>query len=214
IATDKLNKRIAKVGENQRDINGLDQARPLIRAAYQAETGNIIHNTEGSSIFELGDSFVIAALTDATAEGVAPFDDVKPRVELAVRKENKGKALAEKMKAQATGTDLQAIADKLNLTVKTANNITFNSVSIPAVGVEPALVGTVASLKQNEVSEPVVGNNGVYLVKVNSITEGKNDDVQAEQKRLDQTLGYRANYQAYQVHKDAVEIIDKRSKFY
>lgn len=214
IAAEKLNKRIAQVSKNQREVNGLDQSRPLIRAAYQTENGEIIHNNEGSSIFELGDNFVVAALTEITEEGIAPFEEVKPRVELAVMKENKGKALAEKMKAQVSGTDLEAIAGKLDTDVKTANNVTFNSVSIPNAGAEPAVIGTVASLKQDQVSSPVIGENGVYLVKVISIAKGADNDVQAEQKRLDQALGYRAGYQAYQVHKDAVEILDERSKFY
>ena len=214
IAKEKLTKKIAKVGKNDREITGLDQSRPLIRAAYLAETQDVLHNNEGSSIFELGDNFVVAALSDATEEGIAPFDEVKPRIELAVKKQNKGKALAKKIEGLVNGTDLDAIASQLNTTVKVANNLTFNSVSIPAVGVEPAVIGTLSSLAKDQISAPVIGNNGVYLLKVTAVTTGTDEDVLAEQKRLDQSLGYRANYQAYQAHRDAVEVIDKRSKFY
>lgn len=213
IAKDKMDKRIATVGKNDRAVNGLDQSRPLIRAAYTADPKSVLHNNEGSSIFELGDNFVVAALSSAKEKGVAPFEEVKPRVELAVRKLNKGKAIAQKLQADA-GSDLQAIAGKYNTEVKSANNLTFNSVSIPSVGVEPAVIGTLAALPEGQQSSPIIGNNGVYVLKVNVVKEGTDADLLAEKKRLDQTLQYRTNYQAFQAHKDAVEVIDKRSKFY
>ncbi|WP_346861797.1 SurA N-terminal domain-containing protein [uncultured Draconibacterium sp.] len=89
VATEKLTKRVANVGENERQIVGLENARQLIRAAYQAEVNDILQTTQESPIFELGDNFVIAVLTQASEEGIASFDEVKARVELAVVKERK-----------------------------------------------------------------------------------------------------------------------------
>ncbi len=214
IANEKLTKKIATVGENDREVRGLEQSRSLIRAAYQSDMEDILHNNEGSAIFELGDSFVIAALAGATEEGTASFEEVRPRVELAVKKQKKGEALATKMAGAIQGNDLQAAATKLNVDVKDANGLTFNSTSIPAVGMEPAVIGTVANLKQDQVSAPIVGNNGVYLAKVVSISEGSDEDVLAEQSRLNQAMGYRAAYQAYEAQRNAIEIEDKRAKFY
>ena len=214
IANEKLTKKLATVGENDRAVAGLEDSRPLIRAAYQADVKEILHNNEGSAIFELGDQFVVAALANETEEGIASFEDVKPRVELAVKKLNKGKALAQKMEDAATGTDMEAIAESLDAEVNDANGLTFNSTSIPSVGMEPAVIGTLASLSQDEVSSPIIGNNGVYLVKVVSIINGTDEDVLAEQTRLNQVLGSRAVYQAYEAQKNAVEIEDNRAKFY
>ena len=214
IATEKLTKKIATVGENDREIRGLEQSRPMIRAAYQTEVENILHNNEGSAIFELGDRFVVGAVASATEEGFASFEEVKPRIELAVKKQNKGAALASKIKGASEGKDLAAIAETLNTQVKDANALTFNSASIPAIGLEPALIGTLSSLKQDELSSPVVGNNGVYLLKVVSVSEGTQEDVLAEKTSLNQAIGSRANYQAYEAQRNAVEIIDKRAKFY
>ncbi|MGQ7870484.1 peptidylprolyl isomerase [Sunxiuqinia sp. sy24] len=214
ITNEKLTKRIATIGENDREIRGLAESRPMIRSAYQADVKDILHNNEGSAIFELGDSFVVAALVSETEEGIASFEEVKPRVELAVKKENKGKALAQKVKDATSGSDLEATATALNTDVKTANGLSFNSTSIPAVGMEPAVIGTLASLKQDEVSSPIIGHNGVYLVKVVSTTKGNDDDLMAEQMRLNQTMGSRAIYQAYEAQRNAVEIEDNRAKFY
>lgn len=214
IANEKLTKKIATVGKNDREVRGLEQSRPLIRAAYQADVQDILHNNEGSAIFELGDNFVVAALASATEEGTASFEEVRPRVELAVKKQNKGEALAKKLTDADNGNNLDATASALNTEVKSANGLTFNSTSIPSVGMEPAVIGTLASLNQDEVSSPIIGSNGVYLIKVVSVTEGSDENLVAEQARLNQAMGYRATYQAYEAQRKSVEIEDKRAKFY
>ncbi|HOI50228.1 MAG TPA: peptidylprolyl isomerase, partial [Prolixibacteraceae bacterium] len=211
----KLTKKVATLRENDREIAGLDNPRPLVRAAFEAEKGNILKSTDGSPIFEFGDNFVVGTLVEATQEGIAPFTAVRDRVELAVRKEKKGELLAEKIKTAAAGkTDLFDIAQTLGTTVQSASNVNFNSFSIPGVGVEPAVIGTVASIEPNVVPAPVKGNNAVFLVKVSSVTEGTDTDLTGEKNRLAQSIGYRAGFQAYDAHQKAVEIVDKRAKFY
>lgn len=211
----KLTKKVATLRENDREIAGLDNPRPLVRAAFEAEKGNILKSTDGSPIFEFGDNFVVGTLVEATQEGIAPFAAVRDRVELAVRKEKKGELLAEKIKTAAAGkTDLFDIAQTLGTTVQSASNVNFNSFSIPGVGVEPAVIGTVASIEPNVVPAPVKGNNAVFLVKVSSVTEGTDTDLTGEKNRLAQSIGYRAGFQAYDAHQKAVEIVDKRAKFY
>ncbi len=214
VAEQKLTKKVATVTENQREIAGLEYSRTMIRSAFGADEGDILANNDGSPIFELGDSFVIGALAKVTKEGTASLDEVKPRVELAVKKQKKADALVAKIESKAEGNDLEAIASSLDTEVKDATGLTFNSFSIPGVGSEPAIIGTLASLEKDQVSAPVKGNNGVFLIKVISITEGTDEDVEAEQKRLAQSLGYRANYQAYEAQRNAVEIEDNRAKFY
>ena len=76
------------------------------------------------------------------------------------------------------------------------------------------MIGTVASLDVDQVSKPIEGNNGVYVATVTSVSENPAGNVEAEQNRLAQTLNYRAASQAFQTHRNSVEIVDKRSKFY
>ena len=215
VTEQKLSKRVANLGENDRQIVGLENARVLVRAAYDGELNDILLTTEGSPIFELGDNFVIAVLTNITEQGIAPFDQVRERVVLAVTKAKKSEFLVDKVKnAMGSNTDLTELAGSLNTEVKNANNINFNSFSIPGVGVEPAVIGTVASLPVDKVSAPVSGNNGVFVVMVTSENENPAGNVAAEQMRLDQSLSYRASSEAFQTHRNAVKIVDKRAKFY
>jgi len=215
ITEQNLTKRVANLGENDLTIAGLESPRQLVRAAYDADLNDILQTTQGSPIFELGDNFVIAVLTNITEEGIAPFDQVRERVQLAVSKQKKLDNLVEKVKADMAGkSDLASLASVLGTEVKNVNSINFNSFSIPGVGLEPAVVGTVATLPVDQLSKPIAGNNGVFVVMVTSESENPAGNVANEQKRLEQTLAYRATSEAFVTHKNAVEIVDKRAKFY
>jgi peptidyl-prolyl cis-trans isomerase D len=96
VTEEKLNKRVASVRENDRDIIGLENARILIRAAYEAEKDDILVTSQESPIFELGNNFVIAVLTKVTDEGIATFEEAKTRVELAVINQKKSDYLSKK----------------------------------------------------------------------------------------------------------------------
>ncbi|QIA09815.1 peptidylprolyl isomerase [Draconibacterium halophilum] len=209
-----LTKRVANVGENDRAIVGLESARPLIRAAYEAKVNDILTNNQDSRIFELGDNFVIAVLASATEEGIAPFDNVKARVELAVTKEKKAELLIEKAATALNENADLAGAAALDTDVQNAGPVNFNSFSVPGMGVEPAVIGTVTTLEVDEVSEPIAGNNGVYVVMPTSVNEGVGVDVAAEKMRLAQTNTYRVGAEVFNVHRNSVEIEDKRAKFY
>jgi len=214
IKKDNLNKKIARVKENDEQITGLDKSRLLIRAAYTAKNNTVLKNKEGSSIFEFGDNFVIGILSEARNNGIATLESVRPRIVMAVKKGKKAKIIAAKMKEATTGNDLEATAKKLNTEVKDANNITFNSYTA-AYGMEPAVTGTLISLGTNKISTPIEGLTGVYLAKVISEKENTNTGTEeTEAAKLTQSLSYRTNYFAYETLKNKAEIEDLRSKFY
>jgi peptidyl-prolyl cis-trans isomerase D len=215
VLAQKLDKKIATLKENDPTVTGLDSSRPLIRAAFTAEKGKILVNNEGSSIFEFGNKFVIGSLVEATEEGPASFEDAKSKVELAVRKDKKAEVLAEKLKNASSGqSDLASVASKLSTTVKDASGVNFTSYSVPSLGFEPAVIGTVATLAEGKVSAPIQGNNGVYLAKVTTISNASNTDLKGEKSRLAQSMNYRAGGQVFESLKKEVDIVDKRSKFY
>jgi len=211
----KLDKKIATLKENDPSIAGLETSRSLVRAAFTAEKGKILVNNEGSTIFEFGNKFVIGSVTEATEKGSSSFEQAKDKVELAVRKDKKAEILAEKLKNAASGqSDLASVASRLSTEVKEAAGVNFTAFSIPALGFEPAVIGTVSNIAEGKISAPVQGNNGVYLTKVSSFSNGASSDLKGEKMRLAQTLNYRAGGQVFESLKKVVDIEDKRSKFY
>jgi peptidyl-prolyl cis-trans isomerase D len=215
VAEQNLTKRSASLRKTDRQVGALENSRPLVRAAFESGVGSIIQDQQGSTIFDFGDNFVIATLVSATEEGIADFENVKARVELAVLKEKKAQFLVEKAKTAMNGkTDLEAIASELGTTVKNASNINFTSIQIPGIGMEPKVIGTATNLSPDEISQPVAGNNGVYIVKVITVNEGENQDIDSEKTRLAQNLTFRAASQAYNAHREKAEVEDQRTKFY
>ena len=212
LVAQKLDKKIATLKENDREVAGLESSRQLVRAAFTVEQGKMLVNNEGSTIFEYGNKFVIGAMTEATEEGASTFEEAKIRVDLAVRKEKKAQMLADKLKN--AGSDLASVASKLSTEVKEASGVNFTSFSIPSLGFEPAVIGTVCSLPEGKVSAPIEGNNGVYLAKVTSFTTNTDTDLNGEKNRIAQSLGYRAGSQVFESLKKVAQIEDKRSKFY
>ncbi len=206
---------MAVLKENDREVAGLESSRQLVRAAFQADNGKMLVNGEGSTIFEFGNKFVIGAMTASTEEGPSSFEEAKSRVDLVVRKEKKAEKLAEKLKSAASGqSDMSGIASRLSTEVKEATGINFTSYSVPSAGFEPALIGAVCNLPEGKVSAPIEGNNGVYLAKITSVSTNADKDLKGEKARLAQAVNYRAGALAFESLKKAVEIEDRRAKFY
>ncbi len=68
--------------------------------------------------------------------------------------------------------------------------------------------------KQGTVAGPVKGNDGVYLLTVNSFTVSGADDMKMLKERLSTTFNMRGNYEAYEALRKEADITDKRYKFY
>jgi len=211
IVAQGLNKKTVNIHESDKEIAGLENSRVLIRAAYKAKTNSLILSTEGTPIFELGSQFVVATLTSEQEKGIASFISVKPRVELEVKKQKKAQQLTEKMSGK---TDLSQLASSLGVTVGEAQNVTFETYSIPGLGFETAIAGAATALDANQVSKPVTGTIGVYVVKVNSVNMGTDSDIKADKQKLAASVNYRTNTLAFEALRENAQIVDRRSKFY
>jgi len=215
VVAQKLDKKMASLKENDREVPGLESSRQLVKAAFSADLGKVLVNNENSTIFEFGNKFVIGILTGATEEGNSTFEEAKVRIDLVVRKEKKAQMLAEKLKNAAAGqSDLSGVASKLSTDVKDAVGINFNSYSIPAIGAEPAVIGAVCYLPEGKISSPIEGNNGVYLAKITSVSSSPDKDLKGEKRRLDQSMSYRAGSEVFESLKKIAVITDRRAKFY
>jgi peptidyl-prolyl cis-trans isomerase D len=209
IEEQNLTKRFGRsIGENDRSVGGLESSRELIRWAYEANVGTL------SPVFEFGDRFVVAHLIAANEEGVQPLQAAKPQIERELIADKKADQLLAQMSEKvAAGADLETIAQQMNVTVQSAQNITFASFQVPGAGVEPALVAAAVNTPVNQISKPVKGNNGIYVVKVNNIEpiEVSSENVVNE---LNQSLTMKVDYQLIESMRENAEIVDRRAQFY
>lgn len=194
--------------KNDRNVGNLESSRELVKWAFKAEEGDM------SPIFEFGDQFVIAVLTNITEEGNMSLSAVRNRIERQLMNEKKKEKLIEQLKEQKeSGKSLEEIAEAVDGEIQSASDITFNSFQVTGAGVEPALVSLAVYSPVNQVSEPAAGNNGVYLVQV---TNKEKVEVNKEQvkRQLVNSINQRVSYQLLQTIRDNAEIVDNRSNFY
>jgi len=219
ITKENLIKRTAPgLTENGTMIPGLESPRQVVRWAYKAKKGDV------SEVFELGNRYVVAALTDIKEEGIAPLEQVEEFVKTEVLKEKKAEILSKQMSALLPG-NLTTIAQSLKVQLQEAKNISFSSQQIQGMGFEPLVLATAVTSDKDKVSQPIKGENGVYLINVKIITPSMSTeklDLSVEKNRILSELQNRVygnpNYgdqgQVLNALKESAEIKDERSKFY
>lgn len=216
VAEQGLEKRTANdIQETDKQIPGLESPRALIRAVYDSKENEIVLDYNDQAVFELGNMFVVAYLTSVREEGFAPLKQARSDVEFNVRKIKKAEKIKEDLKAEIYQTEsLEDLAVRLNLKVEEAGSISLNSFSIPGAGIEPVVIATAVNSPLDTISSPIAGNNGVYIIRVNNISEPEGSDFEIEKTRLNNNYQARANYEAFEALKKIANIVDKRSKFY
>jgi peptidyl-prolyl cis-trans isomerase D len=209
VANRGLNKRIASnLKPNDRTIAGLENPRPLIRWAFEAEKENV------SDVFELGNTFVVGVLTAVREEGYTAIDEIREELETEVIKEKKAAMFMEEFEAARAG-DIQTIGSNLGLAVETKENIAFASTAITGLGREPALLGTVSGMQEGDVSKPVKGEQGVYVVSLESRNPLPENPMYDNNKRvLNSSLSSRVDFEVFEALKEKADITDNRSKFF
>ncbi len=209
ITSQGLVKRVANgIKTTDRTIAGFDNAREMIRWAYKAKKGDV------SQPFEFPDKFAVALLTEVREKGFAPIEQIKEQLTTLVKKEKKADKFIQEFKADKGLGNLQAIAQKMNIPVMDATAITFASFSLPGVGIEPKVISASATLPKAQLSAPIKGNNGVFLITVMNRTNQAAADAKQTQVQLSYDIQTRVDYQAFEALKKLADIKDNRILFY
>ncbi len=198
------------IKQNDNAISGIAQARSFVKWVYDNEEDEV------SNVIELGDKFAVAVVTDIKEEGLISLEEVRGEIEVKVMQEKKFAMLKDQLQDKASdGKDLQQIAAAFNQNVQKADGISFSSSFIPGAGNEPKVIGTALGLKQDQVSKPVQGNSGLFIIKVTNITEaGEIANYKFLKKQTLQPIVATLDYSLFNALKENAEIADNRSKFY
>ena len=211
VDTEKLNKRIADdIKESDKNLPGLDNAKDLVRWVYKAKKGDV------SEVFEFGDRYIVANLTSIKDKGIAPLEEVREDVtKKAIRDKKAEQFLAEFNSKAGASKSIDDIASKMGLVAEKADNLTFASYNIPAIGREDALIGTATAMKNGAISKAIKGDNGVFVVFVNAVNDAAlPKDFKGKQKEMEQAANGRTDYEMYDALREKANIEDHRGKFY
>lgn len=188
-------------------LGSIDNAKEVSRWAFENKPGAV------SDIKTIDNKyFVIATLKAVHKEGYAKVDEVSEQIRQQLYQEKyaekKREEVAEKIKGL---TDLQAIAEKLGVTVSTQTGLAFASMN--AYGLDPKFIGAVASAKENVVSAPIAGNIGTYVFKVTSKDAGSFFTEEDAKNRQAQMSQYASQMLIPVMMQDA-DVKDNRGRFF
>ena len=186
-------------------VADLKSSRAIVRWAFEAKEGQV------SDVFECGDQFVVAALTEVNEGDYRPLEAV--RGELTMEATNRKKA--EYIKKQLKGvTSIEAAAEALGVAAQVAENVNFSGSRFGNGGMEPKVVGAAWALDVNEMSAPIAGNMGVYVIMPTSKTAtGAELNAEQEKQQLGARAAYSLPYQAISLIQEEANVVDNRANF-
>ena len=190
---------------NADKVNDLKNSRGIVRWAFEAKDGQL------SDVFECGDQFIVAALTEVNDGDYRTIDEVRMELTLQATTDKKAEYLMNQLKGVST---LEEAAELFDAEIQTAENVTLASTRLGAAGIEPAVIGAALALENNATSAPIKGNAGVYMVRIGEkvVAEG---ELNAEQEinSLNMRTSYSVPYQAIALIEENAEVEDNRARF-
>lgn len=193
------------------DLDDGESSRNIVKFAFEADPGDVspsVYTYDEDAVEFYNDAYVVVALNNVYPAGMPSIDAVRSIVTQKVIKEKKAESIAAKV---GSNTDLASIASQYNGTQTDNRTLSFPT----GLTGEPKVTAAIRGLANGATSKPIVGNGGVYIVKMDNKTEAAGD-VTALQSTLNnqtrqQMLGSSVLIDAL---KENADVSDQRFNFY
>jgi len=192
------------VRRNATSVSGMTKATELVNWAYNAEVGEV------SQPILLDNNYVVAILNASKEKGTPKFEDVEEEMRAGALKLAKGEYYAQLM----TGDNLEEVAAASGVSVKTALNVNIKTSTIAGSGAsaEPKVSGLAFSIPVGEMSNPIIGNNGVWVIAPSNVTEAADKtDFLTEQSTLVTAARNGLSLAITNAMRDGSDVIDSRN---
>lgn len=189
-------------------------SREIVRWAYEPSTevsdvSPEVYIYQEPTLY-FNNRYVVAALGSINPAGPASLESVKPTIEGLVKNHKKAQVLMEELK----GSDLNSVAQTYSVSIDTAKGVNFLTDFISNLGEEPAVAAYARSAPLNEVSQPIEGVRGVYLIKPLNRTDVTPPNVATLRKSFTSQLANQAKAGVIQSLRKNADIEDQRYTFY
>lgn len=159
-------------------VANISGTRPVVSWAFKnGKAGEI-------NFFDLSDKYVVVKVVAKNEKGLASLAEVKNEITNKLMSEKKAEIIKKNL-ANSKTTPLATLAEKAQGQVLEGIIVQGTNGFVDQIGVEPKVVGAILGTKDNDQSNPVAGNNGVYVVKtLNSQSMSGDVDLNALKKQL------------------------------
>lgn len=203
-ATAAVTPRVASIAQSERTIRGLEDSREVARWAHGAKKGDL------SAIFNVGKDYVIATLTEIDDNEYAPVDKVSAQIRAQLLRDKKYDYIVKSL----SGSTLAEQAASLGSEVEDFSDVTFGSFYVNGVGMEPRLVGAIASAEKGALSAPVKGLSGVYVFQVEDVVADDKQTAEGEKVRAQAMAEGVAQQFAIPAIQQMAKIQDLRGRYF
>ena len=191
--------------KNTEKVADLKASRPIVRWAFEAKEGQV------SDVFECGNQFVVAVLTEANDGEYRSIESVRPELTVEALNNKKAESIIKQLKSAAS---LEEVAQIANQPVQTAENVTLSAYRFGKAGNEPAVIGAALALEEGELSAPIQGRTGVFVVKGGTKTVAPGElNVETEKQQIASRVAYSIPYQAIALIQEQAKVVDNRANF-
>ena len=214
--------RSAQVRVMDNSVAGVPNVREVVQWVFEEKTEE---NTVADKVFNSDNAYLVVALKDIYRTGILPLEQARPMIENNVRIEKKAELLMARAEEAMNGTkDINVLAQKMNTTVDSLNNVNFNDYYLQKYGMEPKVQAAIAAAGKGKMVGPVKGANGVYMIQVDNtyaapVPEGVSAEdaaksrIEGIRQQLQQANSQKANA-VFTVLKDKAKIVDQRNKYF
>ena len=190
------------------NLPGLSNQRRLVQWLFSEEV-----ELNSYKRFDLSKGgYLIAQVTGLKEEGLSSVEDASFTAVPKVRNKKKAELI---IKQNKKNKSLEDLANNNNTEIKKALALNQKNATISGAGREPLLVGYAFGLKVDQISDFIIGENGVYKIKVTKKDKSSGLDAYSSyQNQLLLSSIPSVNSILYQTVKESAEIIDNRSTYY
>ena len=188
------------------NVGNIKDSRQIVRWAFEAKEGEV-----SSTVYDCGDQYIIATLTDVNEEEYRPLEMVRGELTYLATNKAKYEYVAGMIK---NATSLEEVAEILAQPIQSTERVALSDYRFANTGFEPAVIGATLALDENQLSEAIQGNTGVFVVKAGA-ANNSTDEFQPALEKMQ--LGYSSSQQhigqAMQLIEEETEITDNRANF-
>ncbi len=192
--------RSANIEHAARAVRGIDaHSLEVVFWANKAKVGDV------SELIKLDNNhYVIATLTGINDNEYRTVKEVASQIKSTLLRDKKFEQIA----ATMTGATIEEVAAAANGEVKTFENVKYDAYYIPGIGVEPRVLGTIASLEAGKLSAPIKGASGVYVLVNDAVTPAEEAQTLEAEKVKQQASAEQNAMRAIYAVQQAAEVVD------
>ncbi len=188
-------------------IPGINNSRQIIKWLY--DKGSKVGDVRR---FDLADGYFVAKIIQFNKKRLTNIDNVRDEISETILNDKKFSYLKNKYKSTI---DIESIAIENNIEVENASAVTQSDPILVGAGPEPYIIGSSFSLIEDETSELLKGNNGIYIVRLKSkqtaeefnlVQDKTNPSIDSELERMSLLIP--------EILESNSEIVDNRSFYY